>query len=43
MAKQNKKEHIPRPKEDVKIENNEPKFKEVLKQIVKKNTDIQKK
>lgn len=37
MAKK-KEEHIPRPKEDVKIDKSEPKFNEALSSFVKKTT-----
>jgi hypothetical protein len=38
MDKKKKTEHIPRPKEDVKIEKSEPKFNEALSSFVKKTT-----
>jgi hypothetical protein len=37
-----KQEDIKRPKKDVKIEKEEPKFKEVLSTIIKKKVDIKK-
>lgn len=36
--KKKKEEHIPRPKEDVKIDKSEPKFNEALSSFVKKTT-----
>lgn len=38
MDKKKKTEHIPRPKEDVKIDKSEPKFNEALSSFVKKTT-----
>jgi hypothetical protein len=38
MDKKKKTEHIPRPKEDLKIEKDAPKFNSVLSAIVKKPT-----
>ena len=38
MDKKKKTEHIPRPKEDVKIDKSEPKFNQALSSFVKKTT-----
>ena len=38
MDKNKKTEHIPRPKEDVKIDKDAPKFNSVLSSFVKKTT-----
>jgi len=38
MDKKKKDEHIPRPKEDVKIDKTEPKFNEALSSFVKATT-----
>lgn len=38
MGKKEKTEHIPRPKEDVKIDKTEPKFNQALSSFLKNNT-----